>query len=259
MEKRKKGTMEVGRKPFQGVINIVRFNWHFYLITTIALTTIFFFANYLPEGLKPLLFVGTALAIFTIIISLLVSYYIYDVSDLYELTWLPDCNKRSILNVSAGFDESSDYILAKYPGCKLEICDFYDPIKHTEVSIKRARTAYPPHGATISVTTESLPFKNKKFDCTLANLAAHEIRNEEERINFFIELKRVTKDEGQIYVTEHLRDVNNFIAYNIGFLHFHSKSTWLSTFENAGFAVVKEIKTTPFISTFILKKHGNTH
>ena len=62
--------------------------------------------------------------------------------------------------------------------------------------------------------------------------------------------------KGQVIVTEHLRDTANFIAYNIGFLHFHSKETWLQTFRNAGFKVFQEIKITPFISTFILTKNG---
>lgn len=259
MAKRKKGTMEIKRKAFQGVLNIVRFNWHFYFIAAIGLITAFCVDNYLPEGLRLMLFIGTALAVMIMILSLLISYYIYDVSDLYDLPWLTDCNNKTILNISAGFDETSEYLSNKFPNSKLEVCDFYDLQKHTEVSIKRARNAYPPPAATISVSTESLPFHKNKFDYSLAILSAHEIRDKVERINFFKELNRVTKDKGLVYVTEHLRDTNNFIAYTIGILHFHSKNTWLNTFDQAGFTVKEEIKTTPFISTFILKKHGTTH
>ena len=88
--------------------------------------------------------------------------------------------------------------------------------------------------------------------------AAHEIRNEEERSLFFKELARILKPGGNIVVTEHLKDLPNFMAYNIGFLHFHSKRSWLTTFKSADLILKKETKQTPFISTFILCKNGNS-
>jgi ubiquinone/menaquinone biosynthesis C-methylase UbiE len=160
--------------------------------------------------------------------------------------------------LNAGFDETSQIIKQKYPDCDLLICDFYDPIHHTEASIKRARQAYPPSKDTIQVESTYLPFPDNSFDYSLAILSAHEIRNEEQRIHFFDELYRITKPNGQVLVTEHLRDFNNFLAYTIGFLHFHSKGSWLKTFTEAKFDLTKTIRTTPFISTFILEKYGDT-
>ena len=84
-------------------------------------------------------------------------------------------------------------------------------------------------------------------------LSAHEIRNEAERITFFDELKRVVKPGGIVYVTEHLRDTNNFLAYTIGFLHFYSDSNWKKIFKSAGLNVFTEVKTTPFITTYMLR------
>lgn len=92
--------------------------------------------------------------------------------------------------------------------------------KHTEVSIKRARKVYPPFSNTTSVQTNYLPFADETFDLTVAILSAHEIRNEEERILFFKELNRITESSGEIIITEHLRDFNNFMAYTIGFFTF---------------------------------------
>src|SRR5690606_25188876 len=96
------------------------------------------------------------------------------------------------------------------------------------------------------------------FDKSIAIFSAHEIRNEKERVQFFKELNRTTKPTGQVLVTEHLRDWKNFLVYTIGFLHFYSRKTWLRTFEQADLTVKQEIKTTPFITTFILEKNGNT-
>jgi len=89
-------------------------------------------------------------------------------------------------------------------------------------------------------------------------MSAHEIRDNDERSVFFSELNRVLKPKGQIIVIEHLRDFNNFIAYNIGFFHFHSKTTWLRTFNESKLKFVSENKSTPFISIFTLEQNGNT-
>lgn len=250
--------MELKRKPFEGVLNIVRFNWHFYLIASIVLFILIAIQSYLPTILQILVFLGLAFSILSIIISLLVSYYVYDLSDLYKISWLKQASEKELLNINAGFDETSKIIQHKFSKAKLTICDFYNPEKHTEVSIKRARKAYPPNPKTIAVSTNHLPFAKNTFDKSLAILSAHEIRDEQERILFFKELNRITKSSGEILVTEHLRDMNNFLAYNIGFLHFHSRKSWENTFTKANLSIKEEIKSTPFITTFILQKNGNT-
>lgn len=236
--------MDVKRKAFQGLTNIIRFNWHFYLLACVALPFLGFSF-------------GMTLAIL-IFSSLLVSYYIYDHSNLYALPWLENTQPQTILNINAGFDESSAILSQKFPSAALHICDFYDPKKHTEVSVKRARKAYPPHPNCLRVQTSHLPFTDHTFDTVIAMLAAHEIRSAEERAQFFLELKRVSKTGGRIYVTEHLRDFPNLLAYNIGFFHFLSKKSWLETFEAAHLQIEAVMHTTPFITTFILKrKNGN--
>lgn len=248
--------MELKRKPIQGVSNIIRFNWHFYLMAFVVFVTLFLLKNQFSEQVQVVLNVGIAVAMLTLLISLLVSYYIYDLSDLYQLKWIENADNKEILNINAGFDETSEIIINKFPQTDLTICDFYNPDKHTEISIKRARLAYPSNPKTISVITDKLPFSENSFENSFAILSAHEIRNENERVQFFKELNRVTK--GQIYVTEHLRDFNNFMAYTIGVFHFYSKQTWLWTFKKAELNVTREIKTTPFITTFVLEKNGNT-
>lgn len=250
--------MELRRKPLQGVFNIIRFNWHFYLVAGLILISLIIFKHYLPAQIQPFAFWIALLATLTISASLLVSFYVYDLSSLYQLKWLPNFDSKRILSINAGFDETSRIIISKLSNSDLTICDFYNPIEHTEVSIRRARLAYPPLENTIRVSTDSLPFSDNSFDYALAILSAHEIRDEKERIRFFSELNRVTKAKGQIFVTEHLRNLNNFLAYTIGFLHFHSKASWLRTFEQANLIVNREIRTTPFITTFILGKNGDS-
>ena len=251
--------MELKRKPFQGICNVIWFNRNFYFGACLVIVSMLFLNQFLPDLMQSVAFwVGLA-ALLAIMVSLLITWYIYDCSELYQLKWLVDLNKSRVLNIHAGFDETSDIIKSKYPECDLTICDFYDPGKHTEISIKRARMAYPPADCTVQVSTNQLPFPEDSFDYSLTILSAHEIRASKERIGFFKELNRVTKPYGKIFVTEHLRDWKNFVAYTIGIFHFHSKARWLETFGQANLKVMEEIKTTPFITTFILEKNGNTH
>jgi ubiquinone/menaquinone biosynthesis C-methylase UbiE len=79
------------------------------------------------------------------------------------------------------------------------------------------------------------------------------VRDAAERAAFFAELRRVTRPDGAIIVVEHLRDTANFLAYTIGFLHFHARRSWLATYQAAGLRVTQEVKITPFITAFILR------
>ena len=248
--------MEKMRQPFQGVWNIMRFNWQFYVLSGGFLLLLLLLANFIP-AIQIYLLVAGLLVLLPIVISLAVSYYVYDLSGLYQLKWIDDTtgdSKSRIVNTNAGFDETSVLLNKKFPNDELGVLDFYDPVKHTEVSIKRARTAYPPFPGTISVTTDHLPLADSVVDKIFVIFAAHEIRNEEERIIFFKELARIIKPTGEIIITEHLRDLPNFMAYTIGFLHFYSKATWHRVFRSAGLTIKKEKKVTAFISTFTLSK-----
>jgi len=187
--------------------------------------------------------------------SLVVSFYVYDISDLYKLTWLNNINvtpEDLMLNIHAGFDETSALLKNKFGDCKLVALDFYDPSKHTEISIRRARKAYHPYPNTKSTSTTNIPLSNNSADVIFAILSSHEIRDPEELAGFFRELKRVLKTKGQIVVAEHLRDPANLLAYNLGAFHFHSRHTWLKAFAASGLKVTSEKRITPFITAFIL-------
>ncbi len=251
--------MAIGRSPFQGVLNVLRFNWHFYVAALIAIITLLFTTRYLSKDWIWIPLVISGFIVLTTLVSLLVTHYIYDLSELYDLTWMSDaacCNKIKVLNINAGFDETSHILETKLKGAEIHICDFYDEPLHTEVSIKRARKTYPPHPKTLKVQTHSLPYPKEEFDLVFVSFAAHEIRNSGERITFFKEITRVLNQKGQVFVTEHLRDRSNFLAYTIGFFHFYSRKTWLRVFKAAKLRLVQEKKTTPFVSTFILAPYG---
>ena len=252
--------MEPIRKPFQGVSNIIRFNWHFYTLSLLLILSL--------VGLRiivahPYNFYLSLLAIFigvSVFFSLLTSFYIYDLSTLYTLSWLDfiqDNLSQEIVTINAGFDETSVLLQRKFQTAHLHVFDFFNPDLHTEVSIKRARKAYPAYPNTQTIETSAIPLQNQTANYIFLILAAHEIRHDIERIHFFKELNRILKPSGKIIVVEHLRDTINFLAYNIGFLHFLSEATWTSTFTKAELSICRQLNVTPFITTFVLEKDGS--
>lgn len=249
------------RVKFSGVGNIIRFNWHFYVISLLGIISLLISANFLPDRIAFIIRVMAILISIAMFLSLLASAYIYDFSDLYSFNWLIKNGinpGKNLVNIHAGFDETSHLLTKIYPNSKLLVFDFYDPEKHTEVSIERARKAYPPFPNTVKITTINIPLAKKSVDTILLTLAAHEIRDRNERTVFLNTLSKTLTPEGKIVVTEHLRDVNNFFAFTIGFLHFFSRKAWLKNFKQAELKVLSEFKITPFLSVFILQPHGTS-
>jgi ubiquinone/menaquinone biosynthesis C-methylase UbiE len=246
--------MATVRKPFQGILNIIRFNWHFYVIAFIVIMCLEVLSGFFNAYLFFLIQFVSGIIILSIGSSLFVSYYVYDLSRLYELDWIKSNDEPlKILNINAGFDETTDLLSFKFKNSEVLSYDFYDPEKHTEVSIKRARKAYPPSIDTVKFEASNLELKTASIDKVFLILSAHEIRNDNEKIIFLKAIKSVLKPNGEITVVEHLRDVPNFMAYNIGAFHFFSKSTWLNVFKSSGLTLVDERKHTSFISIFKLE------
>ncbi|MEM9929558.1 MAG: class I SAM-dependent methyltransferase [Bacteroidota bacterium] len=247
------------RTPLQGVTNIVRFNWHFYVLSVVGVTLGLWFAHWLGSYWWHLGVLVACGAMATTITSLIVSWYVYDYSELYSFNWSPAfTGSKTMVNIHAGFDETSTLLAGKYPEAKLHVFDFYDPELHTEVSIKRARKAYGPYPGTEEITTKDLPLAEHSVDVVWLILAAHEIRSEVERAAFFRQLRSALRENGRVVVVEHLRDWPNFLAYSIGFFHFLPASAWRTTFANGGFSVAHQQKITPFITVFTLSPHVAT-
>ena len=87
MEKRKKRAMDIKRKKFQGVINILSFNRHFYISGFIVWGLTAIYSNLF--GLSTLYFwVINGAIIYGLIMPLIVSAYVYDFSGYYDFDWL---------------------------------------------------------------------------------------------------------------------------------------------------------------------------
>lgn len=246
--------MEPKRKKFQGVLNILSFNRHYYvlglLILTILLTTKFFI-----EWPDIFYWLTIAAFLYGFFMPLIVSAYVYDFSGFYKFNWLKQVvsNKEKtklIVNINAGFDETSFIIKSRFPQSDLRVFDFYNEKQHTEPAIKRARKVSLVYPNTQQIVSYSIPLKTHSADIVFLLSAVHEIRSHEEKIQFLTECHRICKPDGKVIMVEHLRDFPNFLAFSVGFTHFFSRYTWKKAFEKAGFSTFQEIKFTPFMSIF---------
>lgn len=250
--------METRRRKFQGVLNILSFNRHFYIIGLLVITV----AGTLYLGWREadlIFWIAIAAFAYGLIMPLIVSAYVYDFSGYYQLHWLrslPGHEKtyNTIVNINAGFDETSFLLNREYPGADLKVFDFYDKKRHTEPAIVRARKVSLVYPGTTQINTEDIPLGEATVDRLFLLSAAHEIRSERERVKFLQECYRVCAPGADVITVEHIRDFPNFLAFTIGFTHFFSSSTWKDSFKKAGFSSIEEIKFTPFMSIFRCKR-----
>ncbi len=249
------------RGQFAGVTAIVRYNRPMYAIAVVVGIVLGSAVFVVTGWWLVLAIAGLVLLLWNVLASLVVSWYVYDYTGYYDLVWLPALPtvKGSVwANIHAGLDETSITLLQRFPNISLHVFDFYDEKKHTEPSIRRARASAVPFPGTRSIDTATVAFAANTYDVILVLLSAHEIRNDEERVQFFKALAHSLKPGGSVIVAEHLRDWRNYVAYSLGALHFLSRGVWLSTFKNAGISVVHQHFINPFITVFYCT-NGNTH
>lgn len=246
--------MELTRKKFQGVLNILSFNRHFYVFGLLAMALLI--ASYWLFSWPAYLFwLVIAAFLYGLIMPLVVSAYVYDFSGYYNFDWLKkyqlqDGEEKLFLNINAGFDETSYIIHHHFPKATIRVFDFYNPAQHTEPAIVRARKVSLVYPGTEVIKTDAIPLPDHSADVIFLLSAVHEIRTQQEKVRFLKECHRLCRREGQVILVEHLRDFPNFLAFTIGFTHFFSRKTWIKAFTEAGFTAIDETKFTPFMSVF---------
>lgn len=250
--------MEIKRKKFQGVLNILSFNRHFYVIGLLVLLIIISVCTALDVS-KNLIWIISGAFFYGLLMPLLVSAYVYDFSGYYNFDWFKELEindglETQIVNINAGFDETSFILKNKFPKSTLNVFDFYNSKKHTEPAIIRARKVSEIYPNTEQIKSSQIPLNHNSADVVFLLSAVHEIRSNKEKVTFFKECKRVCRENGKVIIVEHLRDIPNFLAFSVGFTHFFSKHIWIKVFKEAGFTEFSEKKFTPFMSIFTIKK-----
>jgi hypothetical protein len=248
------------RKSFEGMLNILVFNWPLYgislLVTLLCITVV---RLPLPFIVKLLLLVVAASSSYFFIVSLVAAFIIYDWSPLYRWMWLKEVlptAPRRIVNLHAGLDETSPILRLLFPNAELVVLDFYAPQHMTEPSIAQARRLQSPQARATSVRHDALPLPDCSCSAVLLFLSAHEIRDAQQRLALFHELERILEKMGTVLLVEHNRNLANLLAFGPGVFHFYPQAEWLRVAMEAGLRVARISSCTPFISIMLLQKEG---
>jgi hypothetical protein len=246
------------RGPFDGVSNIVRFNWPMFAIAaTLTVVAVAGVAFATTTALRTLLALSAVSLGGGMVVSLAVSHLIYDRSDLYRFAWLTRAvdglDVRAATFCQTGFDECSVLLRQRTPATAWTVLDHYDPARMREPSIQRARRSCPPPPGTVSAPFNAWPTASRSTNVVIAMLAIHELRSEQERTQWFTEARRTTPHDGRIIMVEHVRDLANALAFGPGALHFHSIATWRRSWESAQLRARDEYRVTPWVRIFVLE------
>ncbi len=244
------------RGKWQGAGVILQFNWPLYAAAAVVMALGVagaMLANIVWLRLACAL--AAAGAAYFILVSLGVSYLVYDRSDLYRWGWLKralgEGKPKGVAVCHSGFDEVSGPLAEVLRPETMTVLDHFDAGRMSEPSIRRARRLYPP-AASLPAAFNAWPLAGKSQHAIFGLLAIHEFRTEAERVQWFTEARRCLAEGGRIIVAEHLRDAANFIAFGPGFLHFHSAAAWRQSWEGAGLVLVDSFRVTPWIGVFVL-------
>jgi len=239
------------------VLQIVRYNWSLYVaaIFVSALVVGLVLVVHPPAVLAALLILGAVAAAFWLALSLAVSHYVYDRSDLYRWEWIRDRvakNPAHVVNIHAGLDETSSALQQMYPAAEVTILDVYDPAEMSEPSIARARREVRPTLASVKADFRKLPLATASADLLSVIFVAHELRRASSKEAFFREASRVLRPGGRLLLVEHLRDGWNLAAFGPGAFHFFPRHEWLRVAGATGFQLGEEFSRTIFVRAFIL-------
>jgi hypothetical protein len=239
-----------------GAQRIFFYNWPTYLVAwgvgpAIAVAA---FAAGLPFAVW--IAVGASIALFWSALSLGVSFYIYDRSELSGGRWVRALAPEHVaawLSVDAGLDAEVN-LDGALPGACLGCLDIFDESRMPAGSIRRARSRTPRTRVARASTPTALATPDESCDVVVVAFTAHELRDRSTRERFFQELFRALRPGGRLLLVEHLRDAANFAVYGPGAFHFLARAEWLRVGQGAGFRVAVERRVTPFVMALALEK-----
>jgi len=188
------------------------------------------------------------LILINIALSLFASYKLYDKSNLYKPEkLLKEINFKKndkVIFLHASFDPISRNLEQLINSNNLKIYNLFGNRHEDEKSIETSNRIFPPHPKQINVDPTNLKDDSNSIDYILAITSAHEILSQEKRIKFFKESKRILKDGGTLILCEQMRDLTNFIFFNIGAFHFVTLKNWKEAIKESGLKIVNKEKIT---------------
>lgn len=239
-----------------GATRIFLYNWPTYAATWAVATAVAAVAARVSGVTGLVVAAGAVLALAWSLVSLVVSWWVYDRSPLAGASWmraLAPARVETWASIDAGLD-AEVALDAVLPGRCIARLDIYDGAIVSAPSVDRARALTPrAFPATRSRATE-LALADASCDLVAVVFTAHEIRDVAAREAFFLEVRRALRDGGRLVLVEHVRDLANFCAFGPGFVHFQARAEWLRLARRAGLRVARETRVTPWVMALALEK-----
>jgi len=238
---------------YAGVAKIVRFNWPWYggaVLATVAGLVVLACGG-VDESVQIMILSGLAVANGWLVMSLVVSHVIYDVSALSQGCWLQAQHESTVIILHAGHDEASSHVQRLLPQAACHAFDVCGADAPMAPSLRRARSEAT--AASLAIQPDHIPVPDGVADLVVIIFAAHELRDRHARVQLFTDICRVIGTTGRAIVVEHQRDWWNWLAYGPGCFHFLSRATWMDTFIHARLQVVRDDTITPWVHRFELR------
>lgn len=239
-----------------GAVRIFLYNWPVYVGTWIPAGAVCLLLPLMRPPAVSLVAVVAGTALIWSLLSLVVSFYIYDLSALESGRWVPrllGSRTHTWATIHAGLDAEVE-LDAVMPGRCVARLDIFDRQLMTSHSITRARVRTPPAKPVLSCSPRALKLEDEGCDAIVVAFTAHEIRDRGAREAFFDELRRSLSPGGRVVIVEHLRDAANFLAFGPGALHFTSRREWLRLASHAKLAVASDTRITPWVMALALER-----
>lgn len=209
----------------------------------------------LPPAVRVVGGIGAIASVWFGAASFLAFHWMFDRSGLLDGRWvlsdIAAAPKRWV-QVSVCLEETTLPLESLFPDTEGKQLDLYHPELMTEPAVTRARQSVASSGIT-PADPEHLPVADGWADLVVVMLAAHEVRDWQQRERLFLELRRIVAEPGRVIVVEHLRNLAALLAFGPGLTHFYSHNEWTRLAAMSGLKVVREHSITPFVSVFVLE------
>ncbi len=103
--------MEINRRSFQGVLNILSFNRHFYVVGFILLALIIG-SKYIFNWPNSLYLLVVLAFVYGLTMPLFVSAYVYDFSGFYNFDWLKKMKNYLMSIFQISLDYKKNYLMS---------------------------------------------------------------------------------------------------------------------------------------------------
>lgn len=237
---------------------VLLFNKHKIILGLVVATVAGVLATRLAPVLATLLALLSAAIVLNILLAVVASYILYDRSALYKPKELfadlkiKDSDRAIFLHAS--FDPVSRELEELIRPENLKVYNIYGNRHEDEKSVRISNRVFPAHPADQVVDPAALPDPTNSVDYIFAITSLHEILAQSDRVRFFEEAKRVLKDDGTLIVCEQMRDLTNFLFFNIGVFHFVSLGDWKAAISEAGLRLRRQQQITIWGTVLYLSK-----